>query len=611
MKPSQLPWKWLLVGLLAVLIFAIALIPWLIGDTSRFGDRVAAELSAWTGGEVKFTGPVSVRFLPDVSVRGQLEVQDSTRLPAVQNLIVREAKISLDLVDLLRGRITIDALRLLKPRITLRRDSSPAGAAAATPAQDLFTSLLGGAPVRVLHVRNGRITLPADHSGAIKDIYAHIDAGKDTGAVSGFGSFSYKDTTVRYSLESGSPTAAGGVESFPLALMVSSKPVRLRLNGTASYASGFKLDGDMQAEIDDGRKFLNWLGVRLPAGDSLKSFSASGAFHLAGSALTFDDGTFTLDGNKAVGLLALSATGLRPRVEGTLAFDRLRLDPYLGKASSSDDKAPPTPLTTVAFPFNRPLLQFIDADLRISAASIDAGALKLGRGGFTVSAKQGVVASEVGELELCGGSADGRLDADLAEPSKQVSLVANLDDVAIDTCLQPLALAVPISGTANVKAELAAEGSDPTQFTGSLTGTVKLQAKDGAVPVDFARLLAGPTPLNDDGWSHDNVTPFDQLDADCRLGTGHIWCQSLSMRTKRGTISGAGDVDMPKRTLDWSLTVANPIVPAGASQLTQGEAPKVSIRGSLLQPIIRRADRPTLGDGSLPTGSTGPQVLPH
>src|SRR5262245_1301466 len=195
MKPSQLPWKWLLVGLLAVLVFAIALIPWLIGDTSRFADRIASELSAWTGGEVKFVGPVRVRFLPDVSVRGQLEVQDSTRLPAVQTLIVREAKVSLDLVDLLRGRITIDVLRLLKPRITLR-DTSLAGASAATPAQDLFTSLLGGAPVRVLHVRNGRITLPGYRSGAIKDIYAHIDAGKDTGAVSGFGSFRSEERRV-------------------------------------------------------------------------------------------------------------------------------------------------------------------------------------------------------------------------------------------------------------------------------------------------------------------------------------------------------------------------------------------------------------------------------
>src|SRR5262245_51809979 len=100
MKPSQLRWKWLLFGLLAVLIVIIALIPWLIGDTSRFGDRVAAELQAWTGGEVKFTGPVRVTFLPDVSVRGPMEVEGSKRLPALESLAAREAKVSLDLVDL-------------------------------------------------------------------------------------------------------------------------------------------------------------------------------------------------------------------------------------------------------------------------------------------------------------------------------------------------------------------------------------------------------------------------------------------------------------------------------------------------------------------------------
>jgi hypothetical protein len=46
MKPSQLSWKWLLFGLLGVLAFGTALIPELIGDTSRFEDRVTAELSS-------------------------------------------------------------------------------------------------------------------------------------------------------------------------------------------------------------------------------------------------------------------------------------------------------------------------------------------------------------------------------------------------------------------------------------------------------------------------------------------------------------------------------------------------------------------------------------
>ena len=608
MKPSQLRWKWLLFGLLAALVLVIALIPWLIGDTSRFGDRVAAELSAWTGGEVKFTGPVRVSFLPDVSVRGRIELEDSKRLPAVKSLAAREAKVSLDLVDLLRGRITIDALRLLKPHVTLGDGTTDT----ATPAdtQTLFTTLLGGAPVRVLHVRKGKIMLPGKRGGAIKDIYAHLDAGKETGAVSAFGSFAYKDTTVRYSLESGSVTTTGGAESFPVVLTVSSRPFRARLSGTASNATDFTIGGDMQAEIDDGRRFLKWIGIRIPDGDSLKGFSAAGPAHLSGSTLTFDDGTFTLDGNKAVGLLALTAGEPRPRVEGTLAFDRLALDPYLGGARPIAGKQP-TPDSAAPFPFNQPLLQFIDADLRISAAAIDAGALKLGRGGFTVTAKQGSVASEVGELELCGGSADGRLNVDLAQAKKRIDLVANLANIAFDTCLEPLALGLQIRGTGNLKTELASEGADFSQLTGNLAGTLKLEAKDGAVPVDFVRLATGSTPISAEGWSRDALTAFGELDADCQLGSGHIWCQALSMQTPRGTIAGSGDIDLTEQTLDWSLTVASPIEQARASQLTQGEAPKVSIRGSLAQPTIRRADRPTLGEGSLQTNPAGPQVSPR
>jgi AsmA protein len=608
MKPSQLRWKWLLFSLLAALVLFIALIPWLIGDTTRFGDRVAAELSAWTGGEIKFTGPVRVSFLPDVSVRGRIELEDSKRLPAVQSLAAREAKISLDLVDLLRGRITIDALRLLKPHVTLRDSAT----ATATPAdaQTLFTALLGGAPVRVLHVRKGRIMLPGKRGGAIRDIYAHLDAGKETGAVSGFGSFAYKDTTVRYSLESGSVSTTGGAESFPITLTLTSRPLRARLSGTASNVTGFTIDGDMQAEIDDGRRFLKWIGIRIPDGDSLKGFSAAGPAHLSGSTLTFDDGTFTLDGNKAVGLLALTVGEPHPRVEGTLAFDRLVLDPYLGGAKPSAGKQP-LPNSAAPFPFNQPLLQFIDADLRISAAAIDAGALKLGRGGFTITAKQGSVASEVGELELCGGSADGRLNVDLAQEKKKIDLVANVANIAFDTCLEPLALGLQIRGTGNLKTELASEGADFSQLTGNLAGTLKLEAKDGAVPVDFVRLATGSTPISAEGWSRDALTAFDQLDADCQLGSGHIWCQSLSMQTPRGTIAGSGDIDLTEQTLDWNLTVANPITTARASQPMQGEAPKVSIRGSLAQPTIRRADRPTLGEGSLQTNPAGPQVSPR
>jgi AsmA protein len=607
MKPSQLPWRWLLFGLLAVLILGVALIPRLIGDTSRFGDRVAAELSSWTGGEVKFTGPVLISFFPDVSVRGELELTDSSRLPLMQSLIAKEAKISLDLVDLLRGRVTIDTLRLLEPKITLREGAWP-GASAGQAPQALIANLLTGAPLRVLHVRKGRIALSHAYGGSIREIYAHFDAGEETGAVSGFGSFAFRDVTVRYSLESGSPTAAADAESLPVTLTITSKPIRAKINGTASYAGELKLDGDVQAEIDDLRRFLNWVGMDLPEGESLKGFSAAGAFHLAGSTLTFDDGSFTLDGNNAVGLLAVTAAPLPPRIEGTLAFDRLVLDPYLGNGPASAPGAPPA---IQGSPFDQSLLRYFDADLRISAAEIDAGAAKLGRGGFTITAKQGAVTSELGELELCGGSAEGRLSVDLARATTPLNLVVNLAGVSLDSCLQPLGFAAPFKGTGGLKAELSTEGSDVAELTRNLTGTIKVDARDGAVPVDFARLLATTAPLDNDGWSRDAASSFDQLNADCSLSAGHIWCQTLSMQTPGGRFSGAGDVDLPKQTLDWSLSVGSRNSAVNSAQQTEEDTPKVSIRGSLSQPMIRRADRPTLGEGSLQTSPMEPQVLPH
>jgi len=602
MKPTQFPWRWLLLGLLAVLLPSIALFPFLIGDTSRFSDLVANELSRWTEGKVKFIGPVRVSFFPDVSVRGRLRVENSERLPQVQSIEVKEAKVSLNLVDLLRGGVAIDALRLLKPRIRLNDGTLPVSPQAA---EAEMSKLLADAPVRALHVRKGR-TL-GRNGGSIKEIYAHLNVSEDTGAVSGFGSFSFGDATVRYTVETGPPSMTAAAESIPVQLGFDSKLVRAKISGNASYQTEFKLDGEIEAEIDDLRRFLRWTGVRLPAGESLKTFTAAGTFHLSGPNLTFDDGTFTIDGNKAIGLLAVTSTQVRPRFEGTLAFGRLVLDPYLGKSVRQTETSSPERASLL----DGALARYFDADLRISAAEIEAGTLKLGRGGFTISAKDGIVSGEIGELELCGGSADGRVSLDLEETTTPMDVVANLTDVSLDSCLESFGVNLPLKGIGAVKAELSTAGETLADFKRTLTGTLVLAVKDGSVPVDLSHLLAATTPLEENGWSGDNGSQFSQLDANCRVIAGVIRCASVTMRTAQGSVSGGGTVDLPSQTLDWNLSVTDDIEGAKTSQLTEQDKTKVSIRGALLEPTIRRADRPTLGEGALPSPSTGQQALPH
>jgi hypothetical protein len=85
----------------------------------------------------------------------------------------------------------------------------------------------------------------------------------------------------------------------------------------------------------------------------------------------------------------------------------------------------------------------------------------------------------------------------------------------------------------------------------------------------------------------------------------------FNMQTRRGLIAGSGNVDLAQATVDWSLFVASNAQPLKASQLSAETPPRIAITGALAQPMIRRTDRQTLGDGSAPTGSTANQISPR
>jgi AsmA protein len=589
MKPRQLPWKWLLLGLIAFLLAGIALLPRKIGSSSQLHDRVTEALNAWTGGEIKLNGPLSVHYFPSISIKAPIEFTDVSRLPMVKSVKARSAEITLDLLELLMGRVRFDTVRLGKADIKLREPTPLLKPADHTP-QELFANLLAGSPVNVLRFRDGKIYLPAAYGGeAITNFDARFDASSRRGTMSSFGSFDFRDESVHFALDTGEPSETSEGANMPISGSFNSTPLIATFTGTAKLGDGIALDGDMKADIANGRRFLRWAGIALPAGTSLRGFSAKGGAHWDGTTLTFDDGSFTLDGNAAEGLLAVTAA-VPPRIEGTLAFDRLVLDPYLTGANTGEEAVSPGL-------FDWALLKYLDADLRISAGEIVASGTSLGRGGFTVSAKDGVVAGEVGELDLCDGSASGRLNLDLSRQGVKATLVADLADIAIETCLRPFGLTIPVSGIGALKTELSTEGVSLDALIHGLSGTLKVNSKGGAVPVDFARLLTTATPLDGEGWSRDVPTPFDTLDADCRLVAGHISCQMFNMQTRRGLVSGNGDVDLEQQTLDWNLSVANHGVPMKAAQPSAGgPPPRLSIRGPLSQPMIRRADRPTLGE---------------
>jgi AsmA protein len=358
----------------------------------------------------------------------------------------------------------------------------------------------------------------------------------------------------------------------------------------------------LEVEMANARAFLRWAGIALADGESLKSLSASGKARWNGATLIFEDGSFTLDDNRAIGVLAVTP-GQRPRIDGTLAFDRLALDPYIGAEVSTE------PAATAARP-NQSILSSVDTDLRISAAEVTAPDIKLGRGGFTINARQGVVASEVGELEFCGGSAAGRIDADLSRPVATAKVEGMLSEIAIAERVAA-GLSIPLSGVGVLKAEFSTKGQDYDTLARELAGPFKIEARTGTVPVDFARFLAEADPAESDGWGSDEVTAFETLNAECRLGTGHIWCEKFDMQTAHGLISGHGDINLGQQTLDWRFSVAGGASALEASQLGAEKQPEISIGGALAQPVIRKANKPAADGGAMPNNTTATRVHPR
>ena len=74
---------------------------------------------------------------------------------------------------------------------------------------------------------------------------------------------------------------------------------------------------------------------------------------------------------------------------------------------------------------------------RLSAAEIAALTLELGRGGLTLTAKDGAISSEIGALELCGGLATGRVSLNLSEARTEAELAGSLSEPARIVTLFP------------------------------------------------------------------------------------------------------------------------------------------------------------------------------
>ncbi|MBX3591597.1 MAG: AsmA family protein [Burkholderiaceae bacterium] len=377
--------------------------------------------------------------------------------------------------------------------------------------------------------------------------------------------------------------AEGGASGRPVRgrVLVDRAPHRLDL--TLSIAAPTRSqDRIVFGEVKADAKIA---GPRLPAGGVVAALSGSGSIDPERDAAELAlAGTFDGSALKAR-LAAARFAPLALRYE--LQADRLDLDrfaaagtpgasaPSTGSGGKVPAAAPAPPSGPGAAPPEATGTP--DAALVVPAAlagldasgSIRIGALKLR--GIDASDVSATIRSGGGRIDVAPLRAavfHGTVDASAAlTEAGRHRLRMDLTGVDAGLALRALAGRDALEGRGNLSLDLSAEGRTLAALERSLDGNAALKLRDGAIKgVDLADVLRrvrqaiaaarGKGPAIEQQAGGDDRTAFSSLDASFVVRDGVARNDDLDLRSPLLRVGGAGQVDLPRRRLDYLARVS-------------------------------------------------------
>lgn len=319
-------------------------------------------------------------------------------------------------------------------------------------------------------------------------------------------------------------------------------------------------------------------GPRLPTGGIAAALAGRGSIDPKGDAAELALAG-TVDGSALQARLA--ATRFAPlALRYELQTDRLDLDRFAAAAGTPAAATPPTAsggATPATGP--TPAAGSSDADTAVAIPATVAGLDASGTVRIGALKLRGIDASDVAvTIRSGGGRIDiaplraavfrGTLDASaaLTEVGRH-KLRMNLTGVDAGMALRALAGRDALEGRGNLRLDLSAEGRTQAALERSLDGSATLKLRDGAIKgVDLADVLRrvrqaiaaarGKGPAIEQRAGSDDRTAFSSLDASFVVRDGIAHNDDLDLRSPLLRIGGAGQVDLPRKRLDYLARVS-------------------------------------------------------
>ena len=485
----------------AVAIFAATFNP------NRYKDDIQRGVKERTGRTLELKGPLELAFWPSLGAKVSGVVL-SERAAAQQFVSLDSAHASVALLPLLRGQVTVDRVRLsgLKAQIIKGKDGR-------FNFQDLIESPGEKPKAEKKAPQSGGAPVAFDIAGVTIERAAVSYRDLNTGQEIALNDLKLETGRI-------AENALGKVE-FATSLKRNTPPLeaKLALNGNYSLKPE-AVAVDLTAKLDES----------------------------------------TIKGKASMARAKVAA------YEFDLNIDKLDLDRYL--ASSETKKEPAkkeAPQKKEKAGADAPVdlsgLKGLNAKGRVEIGALQVQGLKLAALKTEIRAADG--RAEIGphSANLYEGTLAGNLALD--GNANRVVLRETLSNIAIGPLLRDFAQQDRLEGKGNLALDVNTAGKTVNGMKSALNGTAKVNLRDGAVKgvdigaiINKARSALGSQAAQSAADGSKERTDFSEMGASFVIKNGVAHNEDLDVKAPLFRVTGAGDIDVGKSTINYLAKAA-------------------------------------------------------
>ena len=246
----------------------------------------------------------------------------------------------------------------------------------------------------------------------------------------------------------------------------------------------------------------------------------------------------------------------KPLVKLDLDFRRLDVATAAAPAAPEASSQVAAPQTTAPAWSNDPIelagLNYVDAQVRLSAAELNLGSAHFAPVALEASLASGVLKGVVSNLGAYGGQGSATIDIDVSRDAPAYALHGDLTNVRALPLLKSAADFDSLDGKLQTRIDVRSTGQSQQAIMSNLVGNATANFQDGAIRgLNVAQMIRSLTSATLSGWqeSREQTTDLTQLSASFRIDKGQATTSDLNLIGPLVKMTGAGTVDLDAKTL--------------------------------------------------------------